>query len=64
MCAQPPTSVLIPTTKWTDNCGELSTQLGEADESLLIHDTKAIPVANREEYPDGVRVIAAGEPHC
>ncbi len=62
MATGPPTSVLLPTTQWTDACTQLADQLGGSDELLVIHDDESDPVAERETVPDGVRLIAAGEP--
>ena len=59
---QPPTSVLLPTTKWTEACAELAAQLGDSDELLIIHDREDDPIAGWEDHPEGVRLIAAGEP--
>ena len=65
MADRPPVSVLLPTTRWTDACRELATQLGEHDELLLIHDVEDDPITERRNTPEGVRLIAAGEPkHC
>ncbi|UPM41706.1 glycosyltransferase family 2 protein [Halocatena salina] len=55
-------SVLLPTTRWTDACGELATQLRDSDELLICHDDEDDPVTEREEHPEGIRFIAAGEP--
>ncbi|WP_435097093.1 glycosyltransferase [Halorubrum sp. N11] len=59
----PPTSVLLPTVRWTDACEEVSAQLGARDELLVICDTGDDPVADRRgATPDGVRIVLAGEP--
>ena len=77
----PPTSVLLPTVRWTEACSEVAAQLDGRDELLVICDTDDDPVAERrggeggaerdddggtegerEELPDGVRVVLAGEP--
>ncbi|WP_458208100.1 glycosyltransferase [Haladaptatus sp. NG-SE-30] len=55
-------SVLLPTRKWTDSCAELASQLRDEDELLIIHDDENDPVTERRDYPEGVRLIAAGEP--
>ena len=57
----PQTSVLLPTTRWTDACGEVADQLREGDELLVIHDD-GDPVAGRTDTLEGVRLVAAGEP--
>lgn len=62
MADSPPTSVLLPTTRWTDACGEVATQLRDGDELLVIYDDDQDPIAGRTSFPDGVRLIAAGEP--
>src|SRR6056297_2066142 len=70
---RPPTSVLLPTVRWTDACSEVAAQLGGDDELLVICDTEDDPVAERrgsegggeadaEGLPDGVRLVLAGEP--
>lgn len=61
MSDYPPTSVLLPTTTWTDACAELAAQL-KNDELLIIHDGANDPVTERDNIPEGVRFIAAGEP--
>ncbi|OTF01799.1 glycosyltransferase family 2 protein [Halorubrum sp. SD683] len=58
----PPTSVLLPTTRWTDACEELAVQLGDGDELLVVHDGADDPVTEREILPEGVHLVAAGEP--
>jgi hypothetical protein len=62
MSDRPPTSILLPTTRWIDACGELATQLGDSDELLVIHDGEDDPVTEQKDRPDGVRLVAAGEP--
>jgi hypothetical protein len=62
MAASPPTSVLLPTTRWTDACGEVAAQLRDEDELLVVHDDDCDPVAGRLDVPAGVRLVAAGEP--
>ena len=65
MADRPPVSVLLPTTRWTDACGELAAQLKDHDELLIIHDVEDDPVTDQQTTPEGVRLIAAGEPkHC
>lgn len=43
MSHRPATSVLLPTTRWTDACTELAAQLEDSDELLVIHDSKDDP---------------------
>ncbi len=62
MSDRPPTSILLPTTRWTDACAELAAQLGDGDELLVIHDGADDPVTERKDRPEGVRLVAAGEP--
>lgn len=62
MSDRPPTSVLLPTTKWTDACAELAAQLEANDELLVIHDGEDDPITVREDTPEGVTLVAAGEP--
>lgn len=62
MSDRPPTSVLLPTTRWTDACAELAAQLGDSDELLIVHDTKDDSVTERDDLPESVRLVAAGEP--
>jgi hypothetical protein len=57
-----PTSVLLPTTRWTDACAELASQLGADDELLIVHDGEDDPVAGRAVDVEGVRLVAAGDP--
>ena len=59
MSAPSPTSVLLPTTRWTTACDEIAAQLRPADELLIVADDGADPIANRA---DGARVVFAGEP--
>jgi hypothetical protein len=60
---RPPTSVLLPTVRWTDACDEVAAQLGERDELLVICDAPDDPVADRRgATPAGVRILRAGEP--
>ena len=62
MSDRPPTSVLLPTTRWTDACAELAAQLEDGDELLIIHDGEDDPVTEPDDHSEGVRIIAAGEP--
>ncbi|GAA0516007.1 Glycosyl transferase family 21 [Halorubrum aquaticum] len=63
MTDPPPTSVLLPTVRWTDACEEVAAMLAEDDELLVIADDADDPVADRRgETPEGVRVVLAGEP--
>jgi len=57
-----PTTVLLPTTRWTSACDEVAGQLGPADELLVICDGVDDPVADRDEFPAGVEVVVAGDP--
>ena len=58
-----PTSVLLPTVRWTDACEEVATQLDGDDELLVICDAADDPVANRRgDLPSGARIVLAGEP--
>ena len=45
--SRPPTSVLLPTVRWTEACSEVAAQLGEGDELLVVCDTDDDPVAER-----------------
>lgn len=58
MSDRPPTSVLLPTTRWTDACADLAAQLGDSDELLVIHDGEDDSVTEREDYPESVRLVA------
>lgn len=59
----PPTSVLLPTIRWTPVVADLAAQLGPADELLVICDTAEDPVASAtDRFPAGVRLVVAGEP--
>ncbi|WP_049999316.1 glycosyltransferase family 2 protein [Halococcus sediminicola] len=62
MSDRSPMSVLLPTTRWTDACGELAAQLGDSDELLVIHDSGDDPVTGQENHYEGVQLVAAGEP--
>jgi hypothetical protein len=62
MSDRPPMSVLLPTTRWSDACTELAAQLRDSDELLVIHDNEDDPVTGHEDPPEGVRLVAAGEP--
>ena len=70
---RPPISVLLPTVRWTEACSQVAAQLGDDDELLILCDTDDDPVAERrgsdvgaeedtEGFPDGVRLVVAGEP--
>ena len=58
----PPTSVVLPTQSWTQACDEVAAQLGPGDELLVVCDTGEDPVADRDDLPENVAVVAAGEP--
>lgn len=59
----PPTTVLLPTVRWTDACTEVAEAVRQTDELLVIADTADDPVADRRgATPDGVRIVLAGEP--
>ena len=59
----PPTSVRLPTVRWTDACGAVAAQLEPDDELLVIADTADDPVADRRgDTPGNVRIVLAGEP--
>ncbi|MFO8116115.1 MAG: glycosyltransferase [Halorubrum sp.] len=49
----PPTSVLLPTVRWTEACSEVAAQLGDGDELLVICDTDDDPVAERRDGGGG-----------
>lgn len=50
---RPPTSVLLPTVRWTEACSEVAAQLGEGDELLVICDAADDPVAERRDGSGG-----------
>ncbi len=59
----PPTTVLLPTVRWTDACDEVAAQLRGEDELLVIADVATDPVVDRRgDLPAGVRIVLAGEP--
>jgi hypothetical protein len=61
----PPTSVLLPTVRYTAVIDDLAAQLGPDDELLVICDAPDDPVALATEtggLPDGVRLVLAGDP--
>ena len=65
MADRPPVSVFLPTIRWTDACTELAAQLEDHDELLLSHGVEDGPVTGHQNIPEGIRLIAAGEPeHC
>jgi len=60
---RPPTSVILPTMRSTGVVGEIAAQLGPADELLVVCDAETDPVAGEADgFPDGVRLVVAGEP--
>lgn len=63
MVESPPASVILPTVRWTDACGEVAGQLVGDDELLVVCDVPSDPVAGRRgDLPAGVDVVVAGEP--
>ena len=62
MANHSPLSVILPTVRWTETSAELAGQLGPDDELLVIHDDEDDPVTELDDLPEGVRLIAAGEP--
>lgn len=63
MPAATPTSVILPTTGWTDACEEIVEQLRPRDELLVVCDAELEAVANRiENCPDNARLVIAGDP--
>ncbi|SDJ92242.1 glycosyltransferase [Natronorubrum texcoconense] len=63
MPAATPTSVVLPTTGWTDACEEIVEQLRPRDELLVVCDAERESVADRiEGCPDNARLVIAGEP--
>lgn len=54
-------SVLLPTRVWGSVCEQLSTQLGDDDELLVICDSPSDPVVSHEP-PENVEILVAGEP--
>ena len=63
MTDTPPTSVLLPTVRWTDACDEVAAQLRGDDELLVVCDDADDPVAGRRgDLPSSVRIVLAGEP--
>lgn len=59
----PPTTIILPTTRWTTACEEVTDQLGPTDELLIVCDDDSDPVAGRaNDLPGGVRLVFAGEP--
>lgn len=63
MTTDSPTTIILPTIRMTPVVDELGEQLGPDDELLVVCDIEADPVASESEsFPDGVRLIVAGEP--
>ncbi|WP_433631882.1 glycosyltransferase [Halomicrococcus sp. NG-SE-24] len=59
----PPTSVLLPTTRWTSACADVADQLRPADELLVICDEDTDAIADRsDDLPGNARLVVAGEP--
>ncbi|WP_423747482.1 glycosyltransferase (plasmid) [Haladaptatus sp. SPP-AMP-3] len=59
----PPISILLPTTRWNSVCEELSAQLRDKDELLIICDSKSDPVAGQiSSLPEQVEILFAGSP--
>lgn len=59
----PPTSVILPTTRWTTACTEVLEQLGPNDELLVVCDDDFDPVAKLDrDLPRTVDIVCAGEP--
>ena len=59
----PPTSIIIPTTRWTPACTDVAKQLGSNDEMIVVCDDQSNDVAaQQDDLPDGVRIVFAGEP--
>ncbi len=61
MSERPPTTVLLPTTEWTDACAEVAEQLLAGDELLVVCDTEADPVADHP-LPRRTSLVVAGDP--
>ena len=57
-----PVSVLLPTVEWTPACDDLTAQLRDGDELLVICDSESDPVAGRDP-PENVEILTAGERH-
>ncbi|ODR80540.1 glycosyl transferase [Haladaptatus sp. W1] len=59
----PPISILLPTTRWNSVCEELSAQLRDKDELLIICDSKSDPIAGQiSSLPEQVEILFAGSP--
>ncbi len=56
-----PTSVLLPTLRWSPVCEQVAAGLAPEDELLVLCDSPGDPVASCDP-PPGVRVLVAGEP--
>lgn len=63
MVESPPTSVLLPTVRWTPVLESVATQLESGDELLVVCDSRDDPIAGREdEFPEQARLVVAGDP--
>lgn len=63
MASATPTSVILPTMRWTDTCEEIVAQLRPTDELLVVCDDENPSVAARiDDCPDTARLVVAGEP--
>lgn len=59
----PPTSIILPSPRWTTACREVAEQLGQEDELLVVCDDSTDPIAERDgDLPDNVELVYAGEP--
>ncbi len=61
MRERPPTTVLLPTTEWTDACTEVADQLRAGDELLVVCDAGTDPVAGHS-LPERTSLVVAGDP--
>lgn len=62
---RPATTVVLPTTRWTEACAAVAEQLRPGDELLAVCDDRSDPLAEREaegDLPAGVSVVRAGAP--
>lgn len=59
------TSIILPTMEWNKACEEISAQLREGDELLVVCDTESDPATTHlDRFPTNSRLVVAGEPEA
>ncbi len=63
MTVSPPTSVLLPITRWTVACEHVASQLRSVDELLIVADKASDSIVDHvDDLPENVRLVIAGDP--